>query len=81
MSNKKQACDKRIYKVTKADLPLSCPMDDMAIWNAHPKVFLPIEKTGKVECEYCSATYILTDFSAELTEQNTTDVEYVDAAK
>jgi uncharacterized Zn-finger protein len=79
MSTKKQACDKRIYKVTSEDLPLSCPMDDMAIWDAHPKVYLAIEKTGKAECEYCSAQYILTDFTPVLTEENTTGVEYADA--
>jgi uncharacterized Zn-finger protein len=79
MSNKKQACEKRIYKVTKDDLPLSCPMADMALWDAHPKVYLPIEKTGKAECEYCSAQYILTDFSKSLTDNDTTGVEYADA--
>ena len=28
------------YEVTRADLPLSCPMPDMAVWNSHPKVYL-----------------------------------------
>ena len=34
------------YTVTAADLPLSCPMPGMHLWNSHPRVFLPIEKTG-----------------------------------
>lgn len=50
------------YQVTSKDLPLSCPMPDMILWNAHPRVYLPIEDTGKARCPYCSATYTMTDF-------------------
>ena len=32
------------YDVTPDDLPLSCPMPGMYLWNSHPKVYLPIEK-------------------------------------
>lgn len=77
MSNK-QACAENIYKVTRNNLPLTCPMKGMALWDAHPKIALPIEKTGHAKCEYCGAEYILTDFSIELTENDTTDVEYTD---
>lgn len=49
------------YNVTRADLPLSCPMPGMSLWNSHPKVYLAIEATGTVECPYCSAVYTLTD--------------------
>ncbi len=47
------------YTVTAADLPLSCPMPGMLLWNSHPKVYLPIEKTGSAKCPYCSAEYTL----------------------
>jgi uncharacterized Zn-finger protein len=47
------------YEVTRADLPLSCPMPAMQLWNSHPKVYLPIEKTGQAKCPYCSAEYTL----------------------
>ena len=47
------------YTVTLDDLPLSCPLPGMALWDAHPKVFLPIEKTGEAVCPYCSARYFL----------------------
>jgi uncharacterized Zn-finger protein len=57
-----QASTKRIYKITKKDLPLSCPMDDMRLWDSHPKVYLPIAVTGKELCPYCGAEYILEDF-------------------
>lgn len=50
------------YRVTRADLPLSCPMPDMALWNSHPKVYLPIaEQDGKADCPYCGAHYELED--------------------
>lgn len=47
------------YEVTSSDLPLSCPMPSMYLWNSHPRVFLPIEKTGWAKCPYCSAEYTL----------------------
>ena len=47
------------YDVTRADLPLHCPMDGMSLWNSHPRVFLPIEDTGEAQCPYCGAQYIL----------------------
>ncbi|MFA5590891.1 MAG: zinc-finger domain-containing protein [Lysobacteraceae bacterium] len=49
------------YEVTRADLPLSCPTPSMALWNSHPKVYLPIEATGQAQCPYCSALYVLKD--------------------
>ncbi len=47
------------YQVTRTDLPLSCPMPGMYLWNSHPKVYLPIEKTGEAKCPYCGADYVL----------------------
>ena len=47
------------YRVTRADLPLSCPMPGMSLWNSHPKVYLPIEKSGTAKCPYCGAVYLL----------------------
>ena len=47
------------YLVGPGDLPLSCPTDKMILWNAHPKVYLPLEETGEVVCPYCGARYIL----------------------
>lgn len=48
------------YEVTAADLPLSCPMPGMYLWNSHPKVYLPIHETGEEKCPYCGAVYVLT---------------------
>lgn len=47
------------YEVTRNDLPLSCPMPSMTLWNSHPKVFLPIEASGEAKCPYCGALYVL----------------------
>ena len=56
-----QANAQNVYQVTRADLPLHCPMDGMALWNSHPRVFLPIEATGKAKCPYCGAEFHLTE--------------------
>ncbi len=47
------------YTVSRADLPLACPMPGMYLWNSHPRVYLPIEKTGWAKCPYCGAEYTL----------------------
>jgi uncharacterized Zn-finger protein len=47
------------YEVTPEDLPLSCPMPQMYLWNSHPRVYLSIEETGWAKCAYCGAEYTL----------------------
>ncbi len=47
------------YQVESDDLPLSCPMPQMSLWNSHPRVYLPIEETGEAKCPYCGAEYSL----------------------
>ncbi|MFC4726674.1 zinc-finger domain-containing protein [Coralloluteibacterium thermophilus] len=55
-----QANAERRYEITRADLPLSCPLPEMSLWNSHPRVYLPIEaEGGEVLCPYCGATYVL----------------------
>ena len=49
------------YQVSRADLPLSCPMPSQKLWNAHPRVYLPIDKSGEEQCPYCGARYRLVD--------------------
>ena len=50
------------HEVHRADLPLSCPQPSMALWNSHPRVYLPIEEEGgQSHCPYCGATYVLVD--------------------
>ena len=47
------------YTVRPQDLPLSCPMPGMYLWNSHPKVYLPVQETGAAVCPYCGAEYRL----------------------
>lgn len=51
------------YTVHRADLPLSCPTPDMALWNSHPRVYLPIEEASdhEAQCPYCGAVFALAD--------------------
>ena len=51
----------KTYEVSRADLPVSCPLPEMTLWNSHPKVYLPLETTGKAKCPYCGADFVLVD--------------------
>jgi uncharacterized Zn-finger protein len=51
--------DQRVVEVTETDLPLHCPMPGQSLWNAHPRVFLPIEQKGEALCPYCGTLYRL----------------------
>jgi uncharacterized Zn-finger protein len=64
MENQQNGIKDRQVEVTAADLPLHCPTPSMMLWNAHPRVFLPIEKTGEALCPYCGTRYVLKDGSA-----------------
>jgi len=56
-----QANAENRYDVRHADLPLSCPMPGMSLWNSHPKVYLPVEASGSAKCPYCGAVFTLKD--------------------
>jgi len=47
----------RVYKVTRADLPVSCPTPQMALWNSHPRVYLPLDQQTEAKCPYCGALF------------------------
>jgi uncharacterized Zn-finger protein len=51
----------RRLEVRRADLPLHCPTDEMPLWSSHPRVYLPIEATGRATCPYCGAEFVLVD--------------------
>ena len=54
-----QANAQNRYEVTRADLPVHCPLPGLSLWTSHPRVFLPIEETGEARCPYCGALYVL----------------------
>jgi len=47
-------------EISQADLPLSCPLPNQKLYNAHPRVYLPIEEKGRVRCPYCGTHFTLT---------------------
>lgn len=49
----------RYIEVTAEDLPLHCPTPGMALWNSHPRVYLPLEAQGEALCPYCGTLYKL----------------------
>lgn len=51
----------RKHQVTRAELPLHCPTPGMALWDSHPRVYIPLEETGQAICPYCGAEYTLVD--------------------
>lgn len=53
------------YTVKSSDLPLSCPTPEMALWNSHPRVYLPVEKSGREACPYCGAVFVLEGVAQE----------------
>jgi uncharacterized Zn-finger protein len=39
----------------------------MSLWNAHPRVFIPVDKLGEARCPYCSTLY---KFKGELPKEH-----------
>jgi len=56
--NLKEANAQGRYEISKDDLPLHCPTDDMTLWNSHPRVYIPMD-TGDGKCPYCGTEYVL----------------------
>ena len=59
-----KACSKKQRTISLSDLPLCCPMPNERLWDAHPRVYLDIKKTGWVACPYCETEYHLDKKSA-----------------
>jgi uncharacterized Zn-finger protein len=65
MATQLAACKKlnitKEVTITKADLPLHCPVSEPVGWCSHPRVFLAIEttKTKSSRCPYCGTVYRL----------------------
>ncbi len=61
MSDLKEACTRKRYEIRQEQLPLCCPLPDQRLWDAHPRVYLPVEETGFYACPYCETEYKLID--------------------
>jgi len=55
----KKPCAQKQKTISRADLPLCCPTLDERLWDGHPRVYLDIEKEGRVLCPYCETQYNL----------------------
>jgi uncharacterized Zn-finger protein len=51
----------RRLEIQRRDLPLHCPLPGASLWDSHPKVYIPIEKSqdSHMLCSYCSTEYVL----------------------
>src|SRR3546814_14121815 len=48
------------YAVHRSDLPLSCPLPSMGLWNSHPRVYMAIEtQGGESDCPYWREHFVL----------------------
>jgi uncharacterized Zn-finger protein len=56
---------KATIHITQSELPLACPLPQATLWNVHPRVYLPVEKTGEATCPYCGTHFILDDFERD----------------
>ncbi len=61
MTQAQPTARERRQEVSRADLPLHCPLPGMSLWDSHPRVYLPIEATGEARCPYCGTLYVLKD--------------------
>ncbi len=51
--------EETVFHIKRSQLPLHCPLPEMSLWNQHPRVYLPIEASGRAKCPYCGTEYIL----------------------
>ncbi len=67
MSLDQACCTRTVNEINEDQLPLCCPPPDKRLWDAHPRVYLPIEKigekvgekAGRIACPYCGSIYQL----------------------
>lgn len=47
------------YDIDESDLPLCCPLPRLALWDQHPRVYIPIRAGEDAACPYCGTTFTL----------------------
>jgi len=51
-----------VIQIQLSDLPISCPTHETILWNAHPRVYLPLDETHREAiCPYCDTKFVLTE--------------------
>lgn len=52
--------DTRSVTVHPGDLPVHCPLPEMALWSSHPQVYIPLDEVGDgAMCPYCGTRFQL----------------------
>ena len=49
-----------VKKEQCVDGQVPCPFPEDALWNLHPRVYLPL-RNGRVQCPYCGTYYELSE--------------------
>ena len=55
----KQAKQLPVVEVTADELPMHCPAPGLALWDSHPRVFIPLNDSPEAACSYCGTVYKL----------------------
>jgi len=63
----KQPNSETVVSVTREQLPMHCPQPGSALWDSHPRVFIPLEESGEGTCSYCGTQFRLVDDAATST--------------
>lgn len=50
-----------VIEVTQDQLPMHCPAPGSALWDSHPRVFIPLDDANEASCSYCGTTYKLVE--------------------
>jgi len=67
----KQPNSESVVTVTREQLPMHCPQPGSALWDSHPRVFIPLEETGEASCSYCGTKFrLVDDKTADNNQQN-----------
>lgn len=57
--------------VTADELPMHCPTPDTALWNSHPRVYIPLDDTPEAACAYCGTIFRLVRSRDESLDEGT----------
>ncbi len=50
-----------VHHVEDRDVIVSCPPENVDVWNLHPRVYLALNSDGSVTCPYCGDVYTMDD--------------------
>lgn len=61
----KQSKSQAVIEVTKDELPMHCPAPGAALWDSHPRVFIPLDDAPEASCSYCGNVFKLVEKKGE----------------